>query len=293
MERELGRRPGYLAKICQNIEAATLDSLLEILERLGIDSDPFFHRALDLPPRPEMALDRLAQRLPRGSVNSRRRLRRLERRFIQMANELPAANPPPLSGRPTAGWEPLLGQVAACRWPKERRRLLRSARFHHPSFLDAYLSRLEQRGDDPPYELASTTFFLLLNILPGLPADPERQALLCRCLGLWGMCQTRVGRTRVGISAMRRALQMARRENYDPCCAELLRHGATVLEEHSEEQEALALLDEAQLLSMDLDLQGTMEHIARRRRWLRLRIAEAATRHRDEAIDPGRPVEPR
>ena len=285
-EREMGYRPGYLAKICQNIESAAIGSLFSILEHLGVKSQDFFHHALDLPPRPEMALDRLVDRLPRNSTNSHRRLRRLERRATFLVNQAKNTAPPPFAGNSATGWDSLMAQLAACPWPKDRRNLLWRPRFHHPAFLSFYLKHLEQRGDDPPYELSSTTFFLLMRVLPLLSADVERQRLVCRSLGLWGVCQVRIGRQRIGAIAIRRALHLARRGGHDLCCAEFLRHGATLLEEHGEDSEALAMLDEAQIFFMDLDLPSAVEQIARKRHKLAARLPKHAPHPQSPADDP-------
>lgn len=254
LERHLRRRPGYLAKLCQAIHHATVHLLFKVLEALGVDLSVFFAQALDLQPRPELALDRLAQRLPLDTATSTRLKRRLERTAVLLWSRplSEAAETCPASS--ATGWEHQLNRLRRCRWPRERRHLLRtSSRFQHPTFLLTYLHELERESGEDAREAAGMLVTLLLHVLPQLPASHQHRVVLCRALGLWALCQHRLGRSRNAVCTLRRALHLARRGNLCDSTAGLLEHGAEMLEHHGATAQAHALLEEAQILYLDLD----------------------------------------
>jgi hypothetical protein len=46
LERQMKRRPGYLAKMCQGFHHTTVRLLLEVLEALNVDAGAFFVQSL-------------------------------------------------------------------------------------------------------------------------------------------------------------------------------------------------------------------------------------------------------
>ena len=254
LEADLGRRPGYLAKVYRAIQYTTVPALFQIFDRLGVNAMSFWGHALDLPPRPELALDRLAEELPRDPASSKRLRRRLARVATQLAT-CDRAEPSPQEIEPApAGSHQFLEALDACRWPRQSGKLLRaSPRFHHPAFLHSYLQHLEPQLRGNPRGVAGVVAIMVLEILPRLPANAERIHLLCQSLGSWAACQVRMGRRENGVQILRTALHLARRHRLRQSAAHLLEIGASVLEACGKGHQALQLLDEAQILFLDAD----------------------------------------
>ncbi|MEM8960562.1 MAG: hypothetical protein AAGD38_03715 [Acidobacteriota bacterium] len=250
IERELGHGDGFLRKLANGDWPLSVTRLSEASLALGIDPETFFTRALGIGDDPIAALELHETTKPNRSLRAiAAATRRLD---TDAAGSWIDATTPTL-------WLP--GAVdderkalEALSISEHRRRLRNKRSLRHVSFVDPYLAYLDQQRLNEPVRPAAAFEVLATHVVPNLATEPrQRLELQCRALGGLAMCH--LFHYRIGEAAflMLRAMRVAERHRLTRTACWLLYRCASVLRDQTERRAALAAVNRASALAIEVD----------------------------------------
>ncbi len=242
----IGMSSEYLNKVCRGEEQIPLDRLLRVLELMGIDPGRFFAAVLGAPVNNDSLLEDLERF---GEIHHR--LAAIEKATgrIELSEALGPA-PPAIDA------EAMVTAVAACNVTEQRRRLGTARKYRHPAFAAAYLEHLDSLRYDNPKEAGQTAWVVAVKLIPCLPGSRrERIALQVKAIGVFASARRQKEDAATAARALRFALARARSHDLRRTTGELLQRGAHVLSGNGRYMDAMRLLDEALVISIDLDVQ--------------------------------------
>ena len=246
IEADLGLSSGYLAKVCRDEASITLERLLRVLERMGVDAGRFFANAIGT----RLPNDSLLEEVERSGEVSRR-LTRIER--VAHEVELSTLSNPMSRAIDAAA---MVTDFVKNSGREQRRRLGAGQKYRHPAFAAAYLDHLDALRYDNAKEARQNAEIVAVKLIPQLSGhQPERITLLLKAVGIYASCLRQKGKWATAARALRFALAIARRHRLQEMIADLLLRAAGVLSDSGRFVEAKILLDEAFVLFYDIDSQ--------------------------------------
>ncbi len=243
IEDRLGISDGYLAKLCQGKNDFKLSLFLRSIEALDLDPRAFLSRTLEIQPATEDYLRQLEAPGDRDPAFTR---------MARATAELEAAEPPPTCPAATAGAGDA-AEVAACRRSEQLRRLRASRKYRTHAFASAYLEHLDSLRYDHAEEAARLATRVAVHLIPTLPGpQDQRLTLQCLALGIFGSARRLKGKFTAAARAFRLALDVSRRAGLREDTANLLLRASYLLKDFGHFNRALALSNEALVISVQL-----------------------------------------
>ncbi len=257
-EAALGLSEGYLNKMLSGQRGFRLDTFLQAVELLGLDSRAFFAQALDICPQSD---DFLAQLVSPGDRDSA--WLKIERACADLvAADFPAAELEPVGLAALASFTSDLGaesapsraragaaevaEFSALPVREQDRRLRHTRRYRSVAFTRGYLEHLDSLRYDHAPAAAKRVTVVLTDLIPALPGNArERLTLHCLALGIFGSARRHKGEFTSAAQAFRKALVLTRRAKMREETANLLIRSSYLLKDFGQFERALMLLSEA------------------------------------------------
>ena len=244
-----GRGRGYITKL-HKTDGYTFRRLLTVIALLRETPARFFARAYDISPDPETYLEDLLRPEAEEAV-----LGRIERVTRDVERQ------PPPEGRPSACRARVEALTRSSR-SDQRKRLRNAKKFQTPGFLRRYLVRLDDLRYDRPADAAYLAETLVRDVVVKVIASrTERVELQCRALGVYGSAHRMLGNFATAARAIVLGLEVARRHDLEIVVAELLQRGAYLLQDQTEYERALRLLNEAHVIYHDLGMAAELGRV--------------------------------
>ena len=141
------------------------------------------------------------------------------------------------------------------------RLLTQDRRCRQPAFLHPFLQRLDSQADLKPRDTAALVLTLACEQIPRLESLSEQRRLLCLAAGIWATAYHRLGHSAVAARVLRRALEMSRQYHAAMTTAFLLEKAARLAADLDHVDDALRMLEEAQITYCDHAQQDPMRRV--------------------------------